>query len=327
MPGEIVEINNYYPFGMMHYTGKTLNSYQYKYNGKELQETGMYDYGARFYMSDIGRWGVIDPLSDATFQPYNYGNNNPISFNDPTGMIAQQPDKFASIGVTKNDKGEYEIVSAKNDGDYGIYLADSKGNYDIEKSQRIGTLNNPFDFLFTNDETGKFNGVAKNKNGSNIILNSNLTLSSLLKKYNYNTDNGSESFYDDLAGLAYNSANYDGKKGKLDLKSSLGLDLYTPVMVGNNYTSLRAASNILFGFNMRKIYEKHKNKPRFKEQFSNAMDFYNFAMRFVGAYNQFQNNRQNFFNNKMYNAGFPFYGEHTYSGTNIYRGYFHKFEH
>lgn len=86
-PGEIVDVNNYYPFGMLHENnGVTQNAYQYKYNGKELQETGMYDYGARMYMPDIGRWGVIDPRSQYTHEAYSYVWNNPISFNDPTGM-------------------------------------------------------------------------------------------------------------------------------------------------------------------------------------------------------------------------------------------------
>ena len=138
----------------------------------------MYDYGARMYLPDIGKFGTHDPLSDATFQPYNYANNNPIFFNDPTGMVGEA---FASVGVIKNKKGDYEIVSAKNDGDFGIYVADSNGNYDIKKSQRVGTLNNSFDFLFTNDGTGDFGDVATRKNGSNITLNTSLDLSSLLK--------------------------------------------------------------------------------------------------------------------------------------------------
>ncbi|WP_353959970.1 hypothetical protein [Chryseobacterium tructae] len=48
---EIIDANNYYPFGLSHIGGikGQLGGYlNYKYNGKELQETGMYDYGARF---------------------------------------------------------------------------------------------------------------------------------------------------------------------------------------------------------------------------------------------------------------------------------------
>jgi RHS repeat-associated protein len=80
---EVLEENNYYPFGLKHegYNPTAGNSsYQYKYNGKELQETGMYDYGARFYMPDIGRWGVVDPLAEKypSLSPYVYVANNPV---------------------------------------------------------------------------------------------------------------------------------------------------------------------------------------------------------------------------------------------------------
>ncbi|MEJ5052460.1 RHS repeat-associated core domain-containing protein, partial [Chryseobacterium culicis] len=88
---EITDTNNYYPFGLNHIEGMLSTSnfggyYSYKYNGKELQETGMYDYGARFYMPDLGRWGVVDPRSQYTHEAYSYVWNNPISFWDPTGM-------------------------------------------------------------------------------------------------------------------------------------------------------------------------------------------------------------------------------------------------
>jgi RHS repeat-associated protein len=90
---EVIDANNYYPFGLRHQEGLIVPApfggvpYNYKYNGKELQETDMYDYGARMYMPDLGRWGVVDPLAEkmTRHSPYNYAFSNPINFIDPDG--------------------------------------------------------------------------------------------------------------------------------------------------------------------------------------------------------------------------------------------------
>ncbi|SHM73343.1 RHS repeat domain-containing protein, partial [Chryseobacterium polytrichastri] len=133
-PGEIVETNNYYPFGLLHnYALTTQNAYQYKYNGKELQETGMYDYGARMYMPDIGRWGVVDPLAEkmTRHSPYNYAFSNPIRFIDPDG---RQNEDWRN----KNGQLVYDTKANGGKGGYTQYATEKEKKYgsDLQQTQK-----------------------------------------------------------------------------------------------------------------------------------------------------------------------------------------------
>jgi RHS repeat-associated protein len=84
--------SDYYAFGyvIQSLTGTLPSSpNHYLYNHKELQdETGLYDYGARFYDPVIAKWTSMDPLAEISrrFSPYNYVENNPMRNIDPDGM-------------------------------------------------------------------------------------------------------------------------------------------------------------------------------------------------------------------------------------------------
>jgi RHS repeat-associated protein len=90
-------------------------AYNYKYNGKELQDElglNMYDYGARNYDPALGRTSTFDPNCQNYFSvsPNSFFANNPLSFTDPNGKdivfwkFDEEKNKYIQTTFDKLDK-------------------------------------------------------------------------------------------------------------------------------------------------------------------------------------------------------------------------------
>ncbi|WP_306352603.1 DUF6443 domain-containing protein [Flavobacterium sp. '19STA2R22 D10 B1'] len=184
---KIMEENHYYAYGLKHtnYNSGLLSfrkmeqkitladfdfepivpplTFQYKYNGKELQaEFGlnMYDFGARNYDPALGRWMNIDPLAEKSrrFSTYTYANDNPVYFIDPDGMYSLSFDSMDPgigpldlnrIASFDNLKGDDWFVNNKTGAviyvkDQSILtqeIADKMGAGDARNYDRLGPDN------------------------------------------------------------------------------------------------------------------------------------------------------------------------------------------
>ncbi|RGX85192.1 RHS repeat domain-containing protein [Bacteroides intestinalis] len=164
----VEQVNHYYPFGGLFEEGLATSDQNYKYNSKELDRMhglDWYDYGTRGYDATLGRFMIIDPLSEryCTISPYVYCANNPVRYIDPTGMyfdeanekearkierrltkrISKLEKKVAKIERRGEDVGELnsrisELRNSQKD------VTDMRSNKNIEfKYSKVTNKNNP----------------------------------------------------------------------------------------------------------------------------------------------------------------------------------------
>jgi RHS repeat-associated protein len=97
---------------------------KYRYNkGSELQNkefsdgTGLelYDAQHRMYDPQLGRFGQIDELSqlNISHSPYVFAENNPVLFNDPTGLLSDSIHRDVLPTVTVTAKRPLDVANGQ----------------------------------------------------------------------------------------------------------------------------------------------------------------------------------------------------------------------
>jgi RHS repeat-associated protein len=136
--GNIIVAVTYHPFGEVSMQEGTEH---YTFTGKELDETGLYYYGSRYYDPDLGRLITRDSVKGYISRPqslnrFTYCQNNPLKYVDPWGEHDAQHD-IGDPGeeYTQKTLSESSGESSSDEGSEGSDPDDSNDDSSDGKSE------------------------------------------------------------------------------------------------------------------------------------------------------------------------------------------------
>ncbi|MCA1751482.1 MAG: RHS repeat-associated core domain-containing protein [Flavobacteriales bacterium] len=102
--GNLVNREEFYPFGETSFGGYAKK--RYRYNGKEKdEESGLYNYGQRYYAPWLCRFVSVDPIAEdyPQLSSYNYAGNKPITSVDIEGLQSAVDDTSPTLKSTPDN--------------------------------------------------------------------------------------------------------------------------------------------------------------------------------------------------------------------------------
>jgi RHS repeat-associated protein len=235
-----LDAKNDYPQGIS--AGKERNNHLY--NDKESDpETTRLDYGARQYDNVLGRWFVVDPLSDKNHSTsgYAYVGNSPLMFIDPFGLDTVSAN--SSKPVNRNDVVVFDngtnatasvnevTITAKKLTDREKYFSKIIIDYQSQEYNQKYFQKNPFD----KTDYSPYNPVVVGITVGVTIFPQNFQLTFLLGPgqlglyRSHNADASSMSFNAQL--VWYNGIGHTGTISDFSGKGAAHVSLTSPVKV------------------------------------------------------------------------------------------------
>jgi RHS repeat-associated protein len=196
--GQLLQHDEYFPTGEVWFEERlnndARNAQPYLFNAKELDETGLYYYGARYYDARQSTWISPDPAlkaflsrvgSGGVFQPanlelYTYTYNNPVVLRDPSGMAPEggvgqltfpKPPEFVKVPPPVPPAPQLTLGGGAESGPPGAAIAGAASlakdlvgrNFDIPKLPYVDTPppgpQNPFKLVIPKLQLQKADSV------------------------------------------------------------------------------------------------------------------------------------------------------------------------